>query len=109
MCLDLLLRYRSRIDVDVARLDLWTRQLVIDAEARNAAGVASDIAILKWVLARLANTGDRLDTEAVRRVRHELGAIQSALEHGDFSAILRAAWHLQELLQQGRGDEESDE
>lgn len=106
--LDLLLRYRSRIDVDVARLDLWTRQLVIDAEARNAAGVASDIAILKWVLARLANTGDRRDAEAVRRVRHELGAIQSALEKGDFSAILRAARHLQELLQEG-GDEESSE
>jgi hypothetical protein len=52
--LDLSLRYRSRIEVDFARLDLWARQLVIDAEARDAAGVASDLAILKWVLDRLA-------------------------------------------------------
>lgn len=102
--LDLLLQYRSRITVDFARLDLWARQLVIDAEAHDAAGVASDVAILKWVLDRLANTGDRPDREDVRRVRQQLGALRAASERGDFSAVLRGARHLQELLRDRHGE-----
>lgn len=103
--LDLLLQYRSRIEVDFARLDLWARQLVIDAEARDAPGVASDVAILKWVLDRLAHTGDRSDREDVRRIRQQLGALRAASERGDFSAIVRGARHVQELLQERHGEE----
>jgi hypothetical protein len=52
--LDLQLRYRSRAEIDLALLDLWARQLVVDAEAEDAAAVYGDAATLAWIRARLA-------------------------------------------------------
>lgn len=96
--LDLLLQYRSRIPVDFARLDLWGRQLVIDAEARDAAGISSDVEILKWILDRLAHAGDSRDEEDVNRAGQHLGAIRAAADRADMAAVLEGARHLQEGL-----------
>ncbi len=96
--LDLSLQYRSRIDVDFARLDLWVRQLIIDAEAEDAGGATSDLAILKTILFRLANTDDGRDRNDVRSVQHHLRAIQTAVDRGVWAAVLGRAHQLQAIL-----------
>ncbi|MBC7790760.1 MAG: hypothetical protein H7Z74_12500 [Anaerolineae bacterium] len=98
--LDFLLQHRSRIDVDFAKLDLWARQTVIDAEARNAAGVASDLTIIKWILHRLVDTGDSRAREDVQHVQRLYVLIKAAGERGDFSAIKDGAHNLQEALRE---------
>jgi hypothetical protein len=103
--LNLLLQYRSRIEVDFARLDLWTRQVIVDAEARDAATVASDVVILQWVLDRLAHTGDKRDRQDVRRIRQQLVTLRAASKRGNLSAVVRAAQQLQELLRDRHGED----
>ncbi len=107
--LDLLLRYRSRIEVDFARLDLWVRQLVLDTESEDTGGAASDLAILKTILFRLANTGDTRDRNDVRSVRHHLEAIQTAVDHRSAGAVQRAARRLQSALSDRVRSQEQNE
>jgi hypothetical protein len=56
--LDLRLQYRPPADVDRERFVLWTRQLRLDAAARNLAGVTGDVATLEWVRDRITPTLD---------------------------------------------------
>lgn len=96
--LDLLLQYRSRINVDFARLDLWVRQLIIDTEAGDAGGAASDLAIIETILFRLANTGDARDRNDVRSVRHHLNAMHIAVDRRSSATVLDGARQLQGIL-----------
>ena len=96
--LDLLLQYRSRIDVDFARLDLWVRQLILDTEAEDAGGAASDLAILETILFRLTDTGDGRDRNDVRSARRHVDAMQSAVSRGSPATVLIAALQLQAIL-----------
>lgn len=96
--LDLLLQYRSRIDVDFARLDLWVRQLIIDIEAGDEGGVASDLAILDIILFRLSNIGNERDRNDVRAVQHHLGAIRIGADHPSAAALLDRARRVQSVL-----------
>jgi hypothetical protein len=105
--LGLLLQYRSHIEVDFERLDLWTRQAIVDAEARDAATVASDVVVLKWLLDRLAHTGDRRVRRDALHIRQQLATLQAASERGNFSTMLRAAQYVQELLR-GRHRERAE-
>jgi hypothetical protein len=86
--LDLELRYRPAVDVDVSRMDVWARQTLLDAQAKDVEGVASDAAIEEAILARTAHamnpaTKPLLD-DAVRQVR-------KAADGKDFTAAAEAA------------------
>lgn len=108
--LDLELQYRSRIDVDVARLDLWVRQLVIDAQAKDAGGIASDVVILKWILDRLVHVGGKRDGDDAREVASELAGIRRAAERDDFAgALQRARRLLEDLAERDNGHDEGGE
>jgi hypothetical protein len=68
--LDLELRHRPPAEVDRGRFELWARQLLLDAGAEDAAGVAGDVATLEWIRDRIASTFTdveltRLDTRLV--------------------------------------------
>ncbi len=52
--LDLLLRYRSPVEINAARFRLWTQQLRVDAAAQDLAGVTGDVAVLEWIRDRFA-------------------------------------------------------
>jgi hypothetical protein len=54
--LDLQLRYRPVAEINLARFELWARQLFVDAAARNAAGVHGDVTTLAWIRDRIALT-----------------------------------------------------
>jgi hypothetical protein len=92
--LDLELQFRSRVEIDVERLDLWLRQLVIDAKARDKAGIASDLAILKWILDRLDNVGSNEAQRDAHEVAQQLRGIGAAANRGDFERVVERARRL---------------
>ncbi len=76
--LDLQLRSRPYAEVDLARLDLWSRQLTVDAAANGAGAVAGDVATIETIRDRIADTlGSSLERDrrrgprAARRRRQE--------------------------------------
>lgn len=98
--LDIALRFRTRVEVDRSRLKLLVKQLVIDVEAEDSAGIGSDVAIFGLILDRLAGT-----SVPVGRLRREIAAVGTASERGNLAAVLRGAERLQNILD----DDESDE
>jgi hypothetical protein len=98
LALDLELRHRPRVAVDVERFQLWTQQLRIDAAARNLGGVNGDTAVLEWMRARVGQAltrGDRarLDAE-LRDLRGAVDArnLPAAADHAArLGAALRSA------------------
>ncbi len=96
--LDLLLQYRSRVAVDLARLDLWTSQLELDTQAGDAAGIRSDLIILDWIRQRLAGAGNERERAELRSVEKHLDDLRSAAERGTFAAVLDGARRLQPML-----------
>ncbi|HEV8357073.1 MAG TPA: hypothetical protein VGQ17_09955 [Gemmatimonadales bacterium] len=96
--LDLSLRHRSRVAVDVDRLELWTLQLVLDAAAADGPGAASDLAILARLLERLTDAGSDLDSDDLRELRRAVEALSHPLKRADFAALERGARNLLSLL-----------
>lgn len=52
--LDIELRYRPPDEIDLARFELWARQLIVDAKAKSLGGANGDIASLEWTRDRFA-------------------------------------------------------
>jgi hypothetical protein len=50
---DLELRYRSPLETDLARFGLWTTQLLVDADAHDAAAVNGDVFTLFYMRDRI--------------------------------------------------------
>jgi hypothetical protein len=84
--LDLRLLYESVIDVDLARLKLWTRQLAIDVAAEASALVLADVAALERVWERTRHGVD--PAAAVDAALHDL---RKAADVEDLAAVERAA------------------
>ncbi len=92
---DLELRYRPRIEIDLALIDLWVRLLRADALAGDRAALLGDIATLRWIRERIAN--DLIEEEAAR-IDALLRTLQSTGSASDFSGAIRAATQLQQAL-----------
>jgi hypothetical protein len=84
--LDLRLLYEPVIDVDLARLKLWTRQLAIDVAAEASALVLADVAALERVWERTRHGVD--PAAAVDAALHDL---RKAADVEDLAAVERAA------------------
>ena len=92
---DLQLRYRPVTEIDLARLDLWAAQLLVDEAAGDSAGVGADQFALDYVRDRILGA---LDDSDLVRVNTELGAIQIAVVDEEFGAAAAAADRLREVL-----------
>ena len=84
--LDLRLLYEPVIDVDLARLRLWTRQVAIDVAADDAALVLADAAALERVWER---TSHGVDPSA--HVDAALKDLRKGADAEDLAAVDRAA------------------
>jgi hypothetical protein len=74
--MDLQLRYRPVVEVDVARFDLWLAQLILDAERGDASAVNGDFFALDYVRDRiLAAVEPSTMSEFNARLEELLGAI----------------------------------
>jgi hypothetical protein len=92
---DLQLRYRPVTEVDLARLDLWAAQLIVDERAGDTDGIAADAFALDYVRDRIRVA---LDASTLARVNTELGAIQVAVADEEPEAAARAAGRLRATL-----------
>ena len=81
--LDLALRYRSPVEIDRARFELWCQQVLEHAAARDRAGVRGDVATLEWIRDRFAST---LDRSQAADVDGRLRALRTAADAGQLAA-----------------------
>jgi hypothetical protein len=86
--LDLELRYVLPDEIDLARFELWTRQTVVDAAAKQLGAVSGDVATLEWTRDRFA---DRLDPADQSQINSELLALREAEVDEDLEAVSEAA------------------
>ncbi len=93
--LDLQLRYRSPVEIDRARFDLWARRLIDDAAARNATGVTGDLVILEWTRDRIAHMHDPV---ARTRINTHLVALRGKVNDEDLAGAAAEATLLRATL-----------
>jgi hypothetical protein len=93
--LDLQLRYRPPAEVDLARLDMWARQLLVDAAAKDLGAVTGDAATLQVIWDRTAHAADQA---AGARVGAALRSLRDAAGGEDPEAAAAAVPALREAL-----------
>lgn len=89
--LDLELRYRSPVEIDMSRFEVWVRQLQLDAEAKNEAAVLGDVTILEWIRDRV--TPDDSDRS---RIDDQLRYLRAAADAGEFKVVTEDAARLRD-------------
>jgi hypothetical protein len=89
--LDLQLRYRPAVEIDVARFDLWAAQLLVDASRGDATAVNGDLFTLDYIRDRILNNFDGRSTTRLNTLLEEL---QIAVDDGDLPAAADVAKQL---------------
>ncbi|MGQ0721111.1 MAG: hypothetical protein ACT4PE_05990 [Candidatus Eiseniibacteriota bacterium] len=82
--LDFELRHEERSEIDLDLIEVWLRQLVIDARANDRGGVRGDIATIRWIR-------DRLEPQARRPIDRFLGLPVVAEPAGDLTSVAETA------------------
>jgi hypothetical protein len=93
---DLQLQYRPVTDVDRARFELWTRQLVADSGAiePDTGNVAGDVTVLRRVWDRFGHT---VDKPVARDVEAQLKSLEAAAKKEDVAKAAEGATRLSVL------------
>jgi hypothetical protein len=94
--LDLELRYLPPDEIDLARFELWARQMVLDAAADDPGGVSGDLATLELVRDRFA---DALRPAELTRIDTHLIALRETLSDDDLAASAEEAASLRNTSQ----------
>jgi len=93
--LDLQLRHRPPVEIDLARLELWTRQLALDVAAEDPAAVSGDVAAMEWTRDRFAHALASADRDQLDTLLEEL---RIAADAEDVRAAAEAGVQLGDLL-----------
>ncbi len=93
--LDILLRYRPVAEIDLALLDLYARQLLIDAAADEPGAVTGDVAVLEWIWDRVGHT---VDASAIEQINIQLDDLRKAADDENLTATADGAARLLDLL-----------
>jgi hypothetical protein len=93
--LDLQLRHRPPVEIDLARFELWTRQLALDAAAEDAAAVAGDVAAMEWTRDRFAPSLASVDRDQLDAL---LGELRIASDGENLEAAAEAGAQLGQLV-----------
>ena len=91
--LDLQLRYRPAVQINLSRFQIWARQLMVDAAANNAAAVYGDVTTLAWICDRIA-----LDSADGNGLDDQLSYIRSVADAHEFKVAMVQAARLRETL-----------
>ncbi len=94
--LDLKLRHRSPAEIDLARLHLWARQLLVDAGSQEPGPtVTGDVVSLELIRDRIAHT---LQLSDAQQLDSQLRELRAAAESDEFSKAGEAASRLLAFL-----------
>jgi hypothetical protein len=91
--LDLQLRYRPAVQINLARFRLWARRLLVDAAANNAAAVHGDVTTLAWIRDRIS-----LDRAAGSDLDDQLRLLSSVADAHEFKVAMVQAARLRDAL-----------
>jgi hypothetical protein len=91
--LDLQLRYRPAVEINRARFEIWARQLLVDAAAKNAAAVHGDVTTLAWIRDRIA-----FDSADGNGIDDQLRYLRSVADAQEFEVAMVQAARLRETL-----------
>jgi hypothetical protein len=91
--LDLQLRYRPAVQIDLARFQLWARQLLVDAAANNAGAVHGDVITLAWIRDRIS-----LDSADGNGIDDQLRYLRSVADAHEFKVAMVQAARLRQTL-----------
>ena len=95
LTLDLQLRYRPAVEVNLARFGLWTEQVLTDAAAHDAGAVRGDAFTLVYIRDRLLGS---LSDADMTRVNTLMQGLQIAATDEDFAAATENATQLRALV-----------
>jgi hypothetical protein len=95
MSLDLQLRDTPVTNVDLARMDLWARQLILDADAGDAGAVSGDVFALGYVRDRILGSLGEADLTTVNTLLQHL---QVAAAEKDLTRATAEAIALHEVF-----------
>jgi hypothetical protein len=93
--LDLQLQFTMPAEIDRARFDLWSRQVLVDAAGGDLDAVAGDVATLEWIRDRIATTFDSVVTASIDAAVEEL---RTAIADEDLRAVVEATTTVRELV-----------
>jgi hypothetical protein len=93
--LDLRLQHRPVVEIDLARLRLWARQLQVDAATGDPGAVAGDVTTMEWIRDRVRHT---LDQPTAARLDARLRDLRAAADGRDVPAAAKAAPALLQTL-----------
>jgi hypothetical protein len=85
--LDLQLRYQPVVKIDLARLELWARQVAVDAAANDAGAVAGDVSTLEWIRERVRHA---VNPAIATRLETQLRDLRAAADNKDVAAAAKA-------------------
>jgi hypothetical protein len=91
--LDLQLRYRPVVAINLARFELWARQLLVDAAAKDPAAVHGDVTTLAWIRDRLA-----LNSADGNGIDDQLRYLRSVADAHEFKVAMVQAARLRDTL-----------
>ena len=91
--LDLQLRYRPAVQINLSRFQLWARQLMVDAAANNAGAVHGDVTTLAWIRDRIA-----LDRADGNGIDDQLRYLRSVADAHEFKVAMVQAARLRATL-----------
>ncbi len=95
--LDLKLRHRPPAEIDLARLELWARQLLVDAVSEDPGPtVMGDVVSLELIRDRIAHT---LGSSDAQQLDSQLRELRAAAETEEFSKASGAAERLLVLIE----------
>jgi hypothetical protein len=93
--LDFRLRYRPPSEIDLARFELWARQVLVDVEEEDALAVRGDWTTLLWIRDRFEHT---LSAGARATLQTLLGDLEDAVDTEDLEGAAVAAQEIRDLL-----------
>ncbi len=97
--LDLELRHRTAAETDLDLLDVWARQLVVDAAAGDRGAVIGDAATLRWIRDRIARD---VSLAELNSIDSRLSDLRTAAEARDLGRAATAAVGLRSTLARTR-------
>jgi hypothetical protein len=89
------LQYGPVTEIDLARFDLWTRQILVDAASGDPSGVTRDVTTMELVWHRISHALDATSTE---QIMTHLETLRRATEGEDLRAAADAATQLHDFL-----------
>jgi hypothetical protein len=93
--LDLKLRHLPPTEVDLARFELWARQILVDSAAGDVGGMRSALSAMEWTRDRFAHTLQPADLTAIDS---SLVAMREGLLDGEPDVTTDEAAHLRDTL-----------